>query len=189
MQHLSEIGLVLIDIQKGFADPYWGRRNNPGAESRMQELLGFWRQNTGPVFHVQHLSVQEDSPLNPKRNLHDFIEFAEPKNDEPVFQKSVNSGFIGTRLEKVLRDRKIREIVCVGFTTDHCVSTTVRMASNLGFSVRLSADALCTFDRVDHRGQIFAAEVIHQSALASLHQEFAIVSSQASLLEYLKKQP
>jgi len=179
------IALIPIDIQKGFHDPYWGLRNNPDAEEAMAELIEFWRKRSWPVFHVQHLSTLLDSPLRPGQVGVEFMDFAKPKPGEPVFQKTVNSGFIGTSLESALRSKGIQKVVAMGFTTDHCVSTTTRMAANLGFEVSLSENALATFDRTDFRGEVFHAETIHRTALASLHGEFATVYSQADLLAKL----
>jgi nicotinamidase-related amidase len=55
--------LILIDIQKGFEDPMWGRRNNPDSETNVASLLHVWRQTGRPIFHVQHLSQDTQSPL------------------------------------------------------------------------------------------------------------------------------
>jgi nicotinamidase-related amidase len=176
------LALLPIDIQKGFLDPYWGIRNHPRAESAMEELIDYWRSRGWPIFHVQHLSVVPDSPLRPGQKGVEFMDFALPRTGEPVFQKQVNSGFIGTKLESALREKGIKKVVPLGFTTDHCVSTTTRMAANLGFEVDLSNEALATFDRCDYSGRRFDADTIHRTALASLHGEFATVYSQAELL-------
>ncbi len=32
--------LMLIDVQKAWKEPVWGRRNNPGAEDAMERVLG-----------------------------------------------------------------------------------------------------------------------------------------------------
>ncbi len=41
----SRTALVVIDVQQGFNDPAWGRRNNPDAEGKMAELISAWRRS------------------------------------------------------------------------------------------------------------------------------------------------
>ena len=174
--------LILIDMQIGFDEPYWGTRNNPQAEANIEKLLGTWRTEGWPVIHVHHHSQNEASPLNPNNPGCEVKPAFKPLGDEPVFQKRVNSGFIGTNLEQVLRSKDITHLVIVGLTTDHCVSTTTRMAANFGFNVQFVSDATATFDRVGPNGQHYTADQMHDLALASLHNEFATVLDTDQLL-------
>jgi nicotinamidase-related amidase len=174
--------LILIDVQQGMDDPRLGSRNNGDAEQRIVALLSAWRDGRWPVIHVQHMSCEPDSPFRPERPGNAFKVEATPLVDEPVFQKQVNSAFIGTDLEGYLRQQGIQDLIFVGLTTDHCVSTSVRMAANLGFAVTVVADATATFNRVSYDGASFDAEQMHQAALASLHSEFATIRQSQELL-------
>ena len=98
-----------------------------------------------------------------------------PIAGEPVLFKSVNSAFIGTDLELRLRAKGDPGLVIVGITTDHCVSTTTRMAGNLGFDSYLVSDATATFERTGPDGRQWTADEMHETALASLSREFATV--------------
>jgi len=174
---INNPALILIDIQKGFNDiAYWGEdRNNIDAEQKAGELLKIWRTKKLPIFHVQHCSSNPNSILNKKNPGNEFQDIVKPIDGEIIIKKSVNSAFIGTNLKELLDDEKITNLVIAGLTTDHCVSTTTRMAGNFGYSVYLISDATATFNKKGINGENFSAEIIHQTALASLNQEFAQV--------------
>ena len=179
--------LILIDIQKGFDDiAYWGgHRNNPDAEINAGRLLNYWRQNAMPVFHIKHCSTNPNSRLAEGNSGNEFKDIVQPGVNEPVIKKNVNSAFIGTDLKQQLDHAKIKKVVIVGLITDHCVSTTVRMAGNYGFDTYIVSDATATFDKTGADGQKFSAEIIHETALASLHNEFATVVSIEELIKEL----
>lgn len=181
----SPAALLLVDVQQGLDDPRYGERNNPGAEQCIAALLEAWRRARWPVIHVQHMSLEPDSPLRPELPGNAFKPQALPIEGEPVFRKSVNSAFIGTPLEEHLRREGIRRLVVAGITTDHCVSSTVRMAGNLGFEVVVVEDATATFERTGADGVRYSAEQMHGAALASLHGEFAEVRCARDVLARL----
>jgi nicotinamidase-related amidase len=177
-----DTALLLIDIQSGFDDPKWGARNNPDAEQNARRLLLAWRATKRPIFHVQHASQNPNSPLHPAKPGFRHNPLVAPQDGEPVITKNVNSAFIGTSLQEQLQARGIREIVIAGLTTQHCVSTTTRMAGNFGYTVYLASDATAAFQLTGPDGTVWDPETVHQLALAELHGEFAEVVDVASIL-------
>lgn len=182
----GKTALVVIDVQRGFDDPYWGERNNPYFEQNIARLIDAFRQHKWPVIHVRHMSTSPHSPLRPGQSGNAFKPEAMPEAGEKIIEKTVNSAFIGTELEAYLKEQGIGALVLCGLTTDHCVSTTTRMAGNLGFDTMLVSDATATFDRAGIDGHVFSADEIHQTALASLSGEFAWVMPLDQLLPLLQ---
>jgi nicotinamidase-related amidase len=179
--------LLLIDLQQGFDEPYWGRRNNPVLEAHASQLLRAWRAAGRPVVHVRHMSTDPSSPLRPGGPGNAFKTATAPAPGEPVVEKRVNSAFIGTTLEADLRRAGCGALTIVGLTTNHCVSTTARMAGNLGFATCVVSDATATFDRVGPDGVRHRAEQIHAIALSDLHGEFATVLDTAAVIASLRR--
>ena len=177
--------LILVDIQKGFDNiEYWGgQRNNLDAEGNMSHILQLWRANDLPIFHIQHCSSNPGSMLHETNEGNAFKDQVKPICSEPIIKKKVNSAFIGTDLKERLDRLKITKLVIVGLTTDHCISTTTRMAGNLGFGTFLVSDATATFNKKGIDGEDYSAELIHATALASLNDEFATIVT----TEFLKK--
>jgi nicotinamidase-related amidase len=176
------VALLVVDVQQGFDHPSWGARNNPEAEANIGRVLELWRATERPVFHVFHDSTSPESPLRPNTAGNAPKAEAEPRAGEGVYRKEVNSAFIGTSLEADLRNAGITTLVVVGLTTNHCISTTVRMAGNLGFDVYLLSDATATFDRAGLDGMNRPAAEVHAAALSDLNGEFATVMDTKSLL-------
>ena len=162
--------LIVIDVQRAFDDPSWGERNNPEAERNVARAIEGWRKRGAPLIHVRH---ESEGLFAPGSGGAEFKPEAQPRVEEPVLTKNVNSGFIGTDLEERLRAEGAETVAIVGLTTDHCVSTTVRMAANLGFETWLLEDATATYAREAPGGELIPAETMHRTAIASLHEEFA----------------
>jgi nicotinamidase-related amidase len=179
--------LILIDIQKGFDEPYWGERNNPDAERHIEKLVARWRASGRPVIHVRHDSVERDSALRPDVPGNAIKAEAAPSSGEPVVGKHVNSAFIGTDLEARLKAHASDTVVLCGFTTNHCVSTTARMAGNLGFHTFVLSDSTVAFAMRSPGpdGRLIPAAEMHEVGLAELDREFATVLSTDELLALL----
>ena len=176
--------LLIVDVQKGM-DVYAGEfnRNNPDLEKNIARLQNAWRKSGRPVIHVQHLSKEPDSPLRPGQPGVEIKDEVKPLPGEPVVQKSVSSAFIGTTLEADLRRRGLTTLVVVGMQTNLCVSTTARMAGNLGFTTYVVSDATATFDNTGPDGKRYASELVHDVALADLNGEFSTVIDTNTVLE------
>ena len=188
MSFVTPPALLLIDIQKGLdeCEFYGGKRNNPNAEENAAALLAHWRSRKLPVFHVMHSSQNPESPLHHSKSGFEIKEIVKPLAEEPVIVKDVNSAFIGTDLLDQLQKVGASTVVIVGLTTNHCISSSARMSANLGLKTIVISDATATFDRTSINGQTIEAEMMHQTALASLQHEFATIMDSQELLTRLE---
>lgn len=186
-----ETALLVIDAQQGINDlAHWGgatgRRNNPDAEDHIRTLIDAFRSRELTVAFTLHNSRQTVSPLKLGTPGGECLDGIAPRSGELVVRKDVNSGFVGTSLEIDLRRRGIGRLVTVGYFTNFCVESTVRMAGNLGYDSYLVPDACATSNRIGFDGTDYDPETVHDLAVASLHGEFGTalrVESALGLLE------
>jgi nicotinamidase-related amidase len=179
--------LLLVDIQKAFLEKdYPGTiRNNEHAEFICGKILKKWRTLDLPIIHVRHSSTNPESKLHKSRPGFEFNDYVTPLETEMVLTKEVNSAFIGTNLENILIKSHIDTLVIVGMTTNHCISTTVRMSGNLGFDTYLISDSTACYNTKGINGEIIDCNTIYNSALASLQEEFATVIDSKELFDVL----
>ena len=173
----TDTALLLIDVQVGVDDlTHWGgvtgRRNNPNAEKNMLDLLSAWRSQGLPVAFTLHDSVEENSPLKldlPSGHLKPGFVIGD---DEISVVKHVNSGFVGTPLHEELTSLGVTRLVVMGFFTNMCVETTVRMAGNMGYDTYLIPEGCATTNRIGPDGVDYDPQVVHEMTVANLHGEF-----------------
>ena len=179
---MSTPALVIVDVQRGFDDPSWGRRDNPACEDNIAALLSRWRERRLPVVFVRHDSEEPGSPLAAGSAGNMFKDVVEGEPDLLV-TKSVNSSFHGEpSLQAWLDGAGIDQIYICGITTNHCCETTARVGGNLGYDVHFVLDATHTFDRPDPAGEIVPAEQLTRVTATNLHGEFATVIDTATAL-------
>lgn len=177
--------LLLIDVQDGIDAPYWGRRNNPGAEANIAALLSFWRPAVLPLIHVRHGSNSVRSAYRPGQSGNHFKACARPLSDETILAKSAHSAFVGTALEGRLRAHNIGGLIVAGVITNNSVEATIRHGADLGFAMTLVGDACFTFDKKLGDGRAVPAERVHDMALANMDGEYAQIVDTATLLAAL----
>jgi nicotinamidase-related amidase len=174
--------LVVVDVQRGFRDPVWGRRDNPDAEANIVRLVARWRELGRPLVLVRHDSSEPGSPLAPGTPGNALLAEVDGPCDLLV-TKSVNSSFHGSPdLDGWLRGRGIGAIAVCGITTNHCCETTARVGGNLGYEVSFVLDATHTFDRTGPDGRLVPAEDLGRVTATNLHGEFATVVTTEELL-------
>ena len=175
--------LLLIDIQRGFDDPYWGKRNNPDAEANIAALVSAWTAGRRPIVRVRHASTEPGSPLRPEAPGHAYHPVVADLTPDLEVVKSVNSAFLGTPdLHEWLTARGARQVVVTGIQTNMCAETTARFAGNLGYDVLFVIDATYTFDRPGPDGVVISADQYAAVTAANIHGGFGRVVRTADLI-------
>lgn len=202
----SRTVLLLVDIQEGLNHPsYWGiSPSNPGFKRNTESLITSYRSlisstlsqslsTPHKLIHIQHVSTNQDSPLWPSSSGFPFQNWAAPTEDELVIKKSAHSAFIGTNLEKALRehfDGNPGILWIAGLALDQSVSSTVRMAENLGVCdgvdgtkgrVSLIEDATAAWEKKDG----IKADTVHKVHVSSL-ADFATIEKTEEVLHIWK---
>ncbi|WP_457568070.1 bifunctional nicotinamidase/pyrazinamidase [Desulfurobacterium sp.] len=152
--------LVIVDVQKDFCPG--GALPVPDGDAVVQPLntyIELFVRAGLPVFATRdwhpenHVSFKKNGGMWPVHCLqnskgaefHDELSlppdaFIINKGDRPELE--AYSGFQGTLLDSLLRERGVRRIFVGGLATDYCVKHTVLGGLNLGYQVFLLLDAV-----------------------------------------------
>ena len=182
MQFTENTVLLIIDVQKGIGHPSWGLRNNPQLEANLRRMLDAWRQRNWPIYHVAHDSTEPGSTYRPGQWGNEFKNEVQPQGAERIIRKTTTNAFVGTGLEKELREKGLSTLVICGVITNNSVEATARMAGNLGFKTYVVADGTATFGKRDLRGRWWEADDVHHLSLANLDGEYATVVTTEQVL-------
>jgi nicotinamidase-related amidase len=177
--------LIIVDMQKGMANPAAGSRNNPQAEDNIAQLLQAWREAGANIVHVRHISRSSRSLFAPGQSGVEFQQALQPLPHEHVVEKNVPDAFINTALERWLRVRDLNRIVMVGVSTNNSVESSARTAGNLGFDTVVVSDATFAYAMRDYAGVQRSANEVHAMALANLMSDYATITDTHAVLAEL----
>ncbi|MGA8047389.1 MAG: cysteine hydrolase family protein [Dermatophilaceae bacterium] len=179
--------LVVVDVQAGFDDPVWGRRNNAECDANIARLVHAFASTGRPLVYVRHDSKDPASPLHPSSPGNALKPYLAEHQPALLVTKSVNSSFHGTPdLHSWLTEAGVTGIVIAGITTNHCCETTARVGGNLGYTVHFALDATHTFDRESPDGTLMTADELARATATNLSGEFATVVTTDDVLSALR---
>ena len=128
--------LIVIDVQESFRQrPLWQAISNPRIAADVARL-------------VDGVRAADGHECQAARQI--LIEPLAPRDGEPVLTKTSHNAFTTTRLQQLLTQRGITELVVCGIRTEQCCETTARVASDLGYRVAFVTEATAT-NPIPHR--------------------------------------
>ncbi|MEK7020163.1 cysteine hydrolase family protein [Bacillus sp. FSL K6-6038] len=170
--------LLLVDIQNDyFPNGKMELRGTMEASEYASQLLRHFREMNQPIFHIQHVSIQENAtfflPNTEGVHIHENVR---PLKNETVILKHYPNGFRETDLLEQLQNLEIEHVIICGMMTHMCIDATVRAAFDFGFRCTVVHDACATKDLIFKNATI-SAVYIHNTILASLNDVYADVMS------------
>jgi nicotinamidase-related amidase len=138
---------MIIDMQAGsFGPDSPPRHDAQGLVERLNALASWVRSRGGMVVWVLHDGSAGDG-LQPGTDGWQVLPSLDRRPEDDTITKTTCDSFLGTRLEALLRERKVARVIVTGWATDFCVDTTVRSCAAKGFETWAPADGHTTSDR------------------------------------------
>ncbi len=163
--------LLVIDLQNDYFPggqfPLWNAEETLAAVER---VIAVARSKGVAVIHVQHIANSAAGPApffnlgTPGAEIHPRIRAAAPES--PVVVKEYADSFVGTRLEQVLTDLGVTELLVCGMMTQNCVTHTAISKSAEKYQVCILPDCCTT-----------VSEVLHLIALHGVSTRLSLVPS------------
>lgn len=157
--------LLVIDMQEYFCNPE-STACVPDARKilgKVQKLISVFKKHGRPIFFTQHIDDVTDKHnmmlLWWQENITPDTPFHELSKDIDIscgtlLVKHQYDAFFGTRLEKMLHDKKVVQVVVAGVLTNLCCETTARSAFMRGFEVVFVPEATGTYSEKMFHGSI-----------------------------------
>lgn len=168
--------LIIIDIQNDYFEGGNCELVNPmEASLKAKELLEYFRENSMPIFHVQHINLREGAKyFLPNSKGVEIHEHVKPLENEIIIEKNFPNSFLKTKLESELKKQNIKELVICGMMSHMCIDSTTRAAFDLGYVCTVVHDA-CTTKDLEFLGKKVKANEVHNSFMSALGSMFARV--------------
>lgn len=175
----SEAALVLVDCQREYVN---GVLALPGVRPALDEcakLVEKARAGGAAVIHVVHHGAPGGGVFDPEAVGSQEADQVAAIAGEVVVTKALPNSFAGTTLQETLEASGRKSLVVAGFISHMCISSTVRVGMDLGYSCTVVDAACATRDLPDGKGGAISAADLHRAEMAALADRFALVVDDA----------
>ncbi|WP_434734267.1 cysteine hydrolase (plasmid) [Rhizobium sp. YTUHZ044] len=187
--------ILVIDVQKVYTDPASPLHcvGNADVIANINAIVAAAETAGDLVVHIRHVHRADGSDAGRMFDFRGevgelgFVAGTEEVDDDPrlriptgalTISKQRYSSFVGTGLDRMLRERSIQRIVVTGFMTNFCCEATVRDAHDLDYFVDFPVDATGCPDLSETAAQ----DTIKAGTAATLAAGFARVMTTAEWL-------
>jgi nicotinamidase-related amidase len=179
--------LILIDIQNDyFPGGAMELVDMTRAAAQARKLLDAWRQVRRPLFHVQHIALEQGATFFRPNTLGVKIhESVRPLAGEPLIQKHYPNALRNTGLREALTSAGVEDLIICGAMSHMCIDASTRAAFDFGFACTVIHDACASRD-LTFQGQTIPAAQVHGAFMAALGMRYARV---LALKEFLAASP
>jgi nicotinamidase-related amidase len=169
---LADATVLLVDLQEEYRSGPLVLDGIQAAVGRAAEVLNRARAAGARVVHVAHAGAPGEmfDRTAPRGQI--IAELA-PLDGEAVVEKTFPCAFTATSLREELDAGGRRPLVVMGAMTHMCISSTLRVAAELGYVAVLVGDACATRDLPLPGGAVVPAAEIQRANLAALGDRFA----------------
>lgn len=187
--------ILVIDVQRVYTDPASPLHCDGNAEAiaNINAIISAAEAAGDLVVHIRHVHRADGSDAGRMFDFSGesgelgFVEGTQEVEDDPrleipagalAINKQRYSSFVGTGLDRMLRERSIDRIVVTGFMTNFCCEATARHGHDLDFFVDFPIDATGCPDLSETATQ----DAIKAGTAATLSAGFARVMTTAEWL-------
>lgn len=148
--------LIIIDIQNEFAKHIF---NIKTVIKNTKKLIAYFKDKNWPVIYIQDFHTDRNDPEFVKFGCHamigtkgvEYVKDLEPDKKDILIRKKRLSAFFGTKLDKILKQKKIKEIYLCGIYTEYCVLSTAIDGLTRDYEVFIIKDAVGTKNMRRHK--------------------------------------
>ena len=139
---LTHTALVLIDVQKFYADPEtgWGTRETDRVALQIRDLAAAFHAVGRPVYHVYKADIKKD--------IKDIdFHHVKPAAQDIVIHKTTRSAWAARyddmykeHIDSILQKNKMDSVLLAGFNASGCLKDTALDAKAYGFKTTVIED-------------------------------------------------
>ena len=136
--------LLIIDVQQALCSGEHAAFDSQRVIERINRVAAGARSAGAPVVLIQHEAP--GTPFEFGTAGWQLAQGLDARSTDIALRKTATDSFHLTRLQALLQERHVDQLIICGLQSDFCVDTTTRRALALGYPVTLVSDGHSTVD-------------------------------------------